>query len=224
VSRATRTAPPQQVQPVRPDRRDGPPPEGRRRTPQPPQRPVTLAEPSACPLSCGNPLGSSVNRELVSNAIAACGVTEHRPVHGPLYSDVKFIGIRLLDLGHSIVIEVRDTSYNHPNSLNRRWTRSTGAGCNWSMRSVSAGATTAYASAARSSGANWLSTLMSLRGTQTAGPAGQTAPAPPCGSLSWQQQPPLFQLLSQAHDLGAAAPFHSNLPSPPRLTKSGPNW
>jgi anti-sigma regulatory factor (Ser/Thr protein kinase) len=52
--------------------------------------------------------------ELVSNAIAACGVTGPQPVHGSLYSDLKLIGIRLLDLGHSMVIEVWDTSLQPP--------------------------------------------------------------------------------------------------------------
>jgi anti-sigma regulatory factor (Ser/Thr protein kinase) len=55
--------------------------------------------------------------ELVSNAIAANGVTEQRPAHGPLYSDVKFIGMRLLDLGHSMVIEVWDRSPQPPKLL-----------------------------------------------------------------------------------------------------------
>ena len=52
--------------------------------------------------------------ELVSNAIAANGVTGPRPVHGSLYSDLTLIGMRLLDLGNSMVIEVWDTSPQLP--------------------------------------------------------------------------------------------------------------
>jgi anti-sigma regulatory factor (Ser/Thr protein kinase) len=52
--------------------------------------------------------------ELVSNAIAASGVTGPRRVHGSLYSDVKLIGMRLLDLGDSIAIEIWDTSLRPP--------------------------------------------------------------------------------------------------------------
>lgn len=55
--------------------------------------------------------------ELVSNAIAANGVTGPHPMHGSLYSDLKLIGLRLLDLGHSMVIEVWDTSPQPPNVI-----------------------------------------------------------------------------------------------------------
>jgi anti-sigma regulatory factor (Ser/Thr protein kinase) len=58
----------------------------------------------------------SLASELVSNAIAASGVTGPRPVHGSLYSDLKLIGMRLLDLGDSMAIEVWDTS-SHPPKL-----------------------------------------------------------------------------------------------------------
>jgi anti-sigma regulatory factor (Ser/Thr protein kinase) len=52
--------------------------------------------------------------ELVSNAITASGVTGPRPVHGSLNLDLKLIGMRLLDLGDSIAIEVWDTSPRPP--------------------------------------------------------------------------------------------------------------
>src|ERR1700677_1614318 len=50
--------------------------------------------------------------------------------------------------------------------------------------------------------------------TTAAGPSGQTAPGPPCVPLSWQQQPPLFHLFSQANDLGAAALIPRQSPTP----------
>jgi hypothetical protein len=56
----------------------------------------------------------SLATELVSNAIAASGVTGPRPVQGLPYPDLKLIGMRLLDLGDSIVIEIWDTSSRPP--------------------------------------------------------------------------------------------------------------
>jgi anti-sigma regulatory factor (Ser/Thr protein kinase) len=52
--------------------------------------------------------------ELVSNAIIASGVTEPSPVQDSRQSDVELIGMRLVDLGHSLVIEVWDTSPRSP--------------------------------------------------------------------------------------------------------------
>jgi anti-sigma regulatory factor (Ser/Thr protein kinase) len=52
--------------------------------------------------------------ELVSNAIAASGVTGPRPVHGLPYANLRLIGVRLLALDDSLVIEVWDTSPRPP--------------------------------------------------------------------------------------------------------------
>ena len=52
--------------------------------------------------------------ELVSNAITASGVTVPRPVHGLPYADLQLIGLRLLALDDSFVIEVWDASPRPP--------------------------------------------------------------------------------------------------------------
>jgi anti-sigma regulatory factor (Ser/Thr protein kinase) len=52
--------------------------------------------------------------ELVSNAITASGVTEPRPVRGSPSADLQLIGLRLLALDDSLVIEVWDTSPRPP--------------------------------------------------------------------------------------------------------------
>lgn len=55
-----------------------------------------------------------VTSELVSNAIVASELIEPRSGHDSLHSDVKLIRMRLLDLGHSMVIEVWDASPKLP--------------------------------------------------------------------------------------------------------------
>ncbi len=54
--------------------------------------------------------------ELVSNAITASVSAGPSSGHNAPDSDVKSIGMRLVDLGHSLVIEVRDSS-SHPPKL-----------------------------------------------------------------------------------------------------------
>jgi anti-sigma regulatory factor (Ser/Thr protein kinase) len=55
--------------------------------------------------------------ELVSNAIMASGVTGPLLVHGLPYADLQLIGLRLLALDDSLVIQVWDTSPKPPKLL-----------------------------------------------------------------------------------------------------------
>ena len=55
--------------------------------------------------------------ELASNAVQASGVTKSRPVGTPVDTQLKLIGIRLLELEDSLVIEVWDTSPQPPKLL-----------------------------------------------------------------------------------------------------------
>jgi hypothetical protein len=52
--------------------------------------------------------------ELAANAVQANGVTEPQPVNKPMYAELKLIGVRLLELHDSLVIEVWDTSPQPP--------------------------------------------------------------------------------------------------------------
>jgi anti-sigma regulatory factor (Ser/Thr protein kinase) len=52
--------------------------------------------------------------ELASNAVQASGVTELQSVKEPIYAELKLIGVRLLELHDSLVIEVWDTSPQPP--------------------------------------------------------------------------------------------------------------
>jgi anti-sigma regulatory factor (Ser/Thr protein kinase) len=55
--------------------------------------------------------------ELVSNAVTASGVTRPRPARGRLPAGLQLIGLRLLALDDSLVIEVQDTSLRLPRLL-----------------------------------------------------------------------------------------------------------
>jgi anti-sigma regulatory factor (Ser/Thr protein kinase) len=52
--------------------------------------------------------------ELVSNAVTASGVSGPRSVPGAAFAGVKLVGVRLLELADSLVIEVWDTSPRLP--------------------------------------------------------------------------------------------------------------
>lgn len=52
--------------------------------------------------------------ELAANAVQASGVTGPQAVNEPLHSELKLIGVRLLEFQDSLVIEVWDTSPQPP--------------------------------------------------------------------------------------------------------------